>query len=98
MSTITKKLSRMPYAQASVEIDENGGIYLVSYSTAVIVIDPQGWLSCTGTYSVTTRNHISAFMHEYGNGADYYTAKKCYKDNTIYNIYTGEIISLADGE
>ena len=98
MNTITKKLSRMPYAQARVEIDENGGIYLVSYSTIVIIIDPQGWLSCTGTYSATTRKHISAFMHEYGNGAGYYTAKKCYEDNAIYNIYTGEIISLADGE
>ena len=98
MNTITKKLSHMPYAQARVEIDENGGIYLVSYSTTVIIIDPQGWLSCTGTYSATTRKHISAFMHEYGNGASYYTAKKCYEDNAIYNIYTGEIISLADGE
>lgn len=98
MNTITKKLSRMPYAQARVEIDENGGICLVSYSAIVIIIDPQGWLSCTGTYSATTRKHISAFMHEYGNGAGYYTAKKCYEDNAIYNIYTGEIISLADGE
>ena len=98
MNTITKKLSRMPYAQARVEIDEYGGISLVSYSTVVIIIDPQGWLSCTGTYSQTTRRHISAFMHEYGNGAGYYTAKKCYEDNAIYNIYTGEIISLADGE
>lgn len=98
MAIITKKLSRMPYAQARVEIDEHGGICLVSYSTNVIIIDPLGWLTCTGTYSATTRKHISAFMREYGNGSDYYTAKKCYENNTIYNIYTGEIISLADGE
>lgn len=98
MNTITKKLSRMPYAQARVVIDENGAICLVSYSTVVIIIDPQGWLVCTGTYSATTRKHISAFMHEYGNGAGYYTAKKCYEDNETYNIYTGEIVSLADGE
>lgn len=98
MNIMKKKLSRMPYAQARVEIGDDGVICLVSYSTIVIIIDSQGWLSCTGTYSQTTRKHISAFMHEYGNGAGYYTAKKCYEDNAIYNIYTGEIISLADGE
>ena len=64
----------------------------------VISIDPQGWLVCTGTYSATTRKHIGAFMHEYGNGASYYTAKMCYENNQTYNIYTGEVMSLADGE
>ena len=64
----------------------------------VISIDPQGWLVCTGTYSVTTRKHIGAFMHEYGNGASYHTAKMCYENNQTYNIYTGEVMSLADGE
>lgn len=98
MNTITKKLSRMPYAQAMVEIYENGAICLVSYSTKVVIIDPHGWLSCTGLYSATTRRHISAFMFEYGHGADFYTAKHCYFDNAIYNIYTREFISLADGE
>ena len=93
-----KKLSRMPYAQAHVEIDENGGIELISYVTMVISIDPQGWLVCTGTYSATTRKHIGAFMHEYGNGASYYTAKMCYENNQTYNIYTGEVMPLADGE
>lgn len=95
---MTKKLTNMPYAQAKVVIDENNAITLISYTTTVVVIDPQGWLTCSGTYSQTTRKHISAFMKEYGNGADYYTAKRCYEDGVTYNIYTGEIVSLADGE
>ena len=95
---VDARLKSMPNAQCGVRFDEHGGIEFMSYRTSVITIDPQGWLSCTGTYSATTRKHISTFMHEYGNGAGYYTAKKCYEDNAIYNIYTGEIISLADGE
>ena len=95
---MTKKLTNMPYAQAKVVIDENNAIALISYTTTVVVIDPQGWLTCTGTYSQTTRKHISAFMKEYGNGATYHTAKMCYEDNATYNIYTGEMVSLADGE
>lgn len=91
-----KKLAKMPYAQAHVNVDEYGAITLVSYTTEVITIDPQGWLTCTGTYSQTTRKHISAFMAEYTN-LTYKTAKDAYENNYTINIYTGEIISLGEG-
>ena len=91
-----KKLSRMPYAQAHVEIDDAGNIYLFSYVTLVCVITCDGWLPCTRTYSQTTRKHIGAFMHEYvtwpnGEPGDYYTAKRCYENAYKLNIFTGEI-------
>ncbi len=85
-----KRLDRMPYAQAKVIIDDNGA-HLISYATLVCTIDNAGWLSCTGTYSVTTRRHIHAFMCEYGHGANYYTAKGCYEKQEEYNVLTGEI-------
>ena len=94
-----KKLSRMPYAQAHVEIDDEGNTYLFSYVTMVVEITADGWLTCTGTYSQTTRRHIGAFMREYvewpnGERGDYYTAKKAYLGNYRYNVNTGEIEDL----
>ena len=91
-----KKLSLMPYAQAHVEIDDDNNIYLFSYYTLVCTLDTYGWLSCTGTYSQTTRKHIGAFMREYvewpsGDRGSYYDAKKCYEGNYKLNIFTGEI-------
>lgn len=81
-------LKSIPYAQAHVEIDENGVITLVSYTTKVITIDPQGWLTCSGLYSMTTRKHIGAFMKEYTH-FNYADAKQCYVDDMTLNIYTG---------
>lgn len=95
---IIKKLSEMPYAQAHVEIDEHDNVYLFSYVTLVCAIE-NNWLSCTGTYSQTTRRHIGAFMREYvtwpdGEPGDYQTAKRCYEGNYRMNIGTGEIEDL----
>ena len=90
-----RKLKHLPYAQAYVTVDDHGAISLVSYTTTVIVIDPMGWLTCSGTYSQTTRKHISAFMKEYTN-LSYYTAKDAYQNNYTINIYTGEIQSLGE--
>ena len=59
---------------ARVYIDYDSTITLVSYSTPVITIDPEGWLTCNGLYSATTIKHISKFMRAYTNG-DYYDAK-----------------------
>ena len=74
------KLKFSPYAQARICHYDNGEIELISYYTSVIFIDKNGWLSCTGTYSQTTRKHISHFMREiskyFGVNLDYYTAKK----------------------
>ena len=90
---VDKKLDSMPYAQAGVRF-ENGSIILVSYATVVCIIDEHGFLTCTGTYSKTTRKHIGAFMYEYAPKFSYYTAKMCYENNEAINIYTGEVISL----
>lgn len=90
---MTKRpLKFMPYAQATVIISEKNDITLRSYKTDVVIIS-DGWMSCTGTYSATTRKHISAFMREFNLG-DYFLAKKLYTDNLKMNIYTGEILPI----
>lgn len=85
-----RKLSKMPYAQAYTMHYDDNSMTLVSYYTQVIHIDSDGWLTCSGTYSATTRKHISAFMQQYTN-FDYYTAKNAYTNNVKVNIYTGEV-------
>ena len=87
---VDKRLSLMPYAQAGI-VHGNDGTHLISYATRVVTIDKQGWMTCTGTYSATTRKHIGAFLKECGNGASYYDAKFCYENDSAYNIYTGEV-------
>ena len=91
---VDKRLSAMPYAQAGVIFGKNGEVSLISYSTLVCTIDADGWLTCTGTYSQTTRKHIGAFMREYGHGLNYYDAKHCYEKGEMLNIYTGEVKKL----
>lgn len=91
MNTI-KKLSAMPYAQAHVEITPNGEINLFSYETLVVSIDADGWVYCSGLYSMTTRKHISAFAKEYLSPLDYYDLKKAYEGRYVINYQTGEII------
>ena len=89
----------MPYAQAHVEIDEDGNKYLFSYRTMVIELTADGWLTCTGTYSRTTIRHIGAFMREYvewpnGERGDYFTAKNAYLGKYRLNVETGEVEDL----
>lgn len=91
MKKTTRKLHFMPYANARVTLFEDGTIQLTSYNTITCVINAEGDLLVTGLYSATTRRHIGAFMREYGNGSDYYTAKMCYTDDITYNIFTGEV-------
>ena len=85
-----KPLKYMPYATACVNTLDDGSIELQSYKTSIIKIDKNGWLSCTGTYSATTRKHINAFMREYTN-LSYYDAKMCYEKNKKINIYTKKL-------
>jgi threonine aldolase len=95
MKNITiKKLSAMPYAQAHIEIHEDGGVSLFSYVTLVAHITADGWLTVYGLHSMTTRKHISAFIREYAQPCDYQTAKAIYTDNKMINIHTGEIMDL----
>lgn len=46
-----RALRDMPTAQCGVMFPENGGVLFMSYTTSVIYIDNNGWLTCTGTYS-----------------------------------------------
>ena len=91
---ITKtKLTFMPYAQATVIIDDENNIILRSYKTDVAYLDNEGFLTINGLYSMTTRRHIAAFMKEY-TPFDFAQAKKCYEGKYKFNIYTGEIVDL----
>ena len=88
---VDAKLKEMPYAQCGVRFDTHGGIEFVSYSTTVIEIDPLGWMTCTGTYSQTTRKQIGKFLREYAPKMSYHDAKRCYEDNVTINVHTGEV-------
>ena len=91
---MVKKLSRMPYAQAKVVIDEDGTIYLISYRTTVIIVEPDGFCTCTGTYSPTTRKHIGAFAHEYLSPLCYQDLRDAFNGGYKINHETGEIIMI----
>lgn len=86
-----KKLNKRPYANAHIEIDENGNIYLYSYVTLVAELTANKWLTVFGLHSMTTRHHISAFCKEYCGVVDYYYAKSAYNAGCSVNIETGEI-------
>lgn len=88
-----RKLTSMPYAQAHVEINEDGSVYLFSYVTLVAKIDCDGWLEINGLYSMTTRKHIGAFVKEYAD-TTYSLAKQIYEDDYKFNIYTGEVVEI----
>ena len=88
----TKTLKKMPYAQAKVRIYDDGKVEMISYSTVVCIIK-NDVVYCTGTYSQTTRKHISAFMSEY-TPFDYYTAKHIAGTDMGISCITGEIVCL----
>lgn len=91
--TITT-LQTMPHAQARV-ITTPEQTMLKSYDTIVIIVDTaEGWVECTGTYSQTTRKHISAFCKEFGYNLTYQLLKQIFTDKKKYNIYTGEVQNL----
>ena len=91
-----KKLSAMPYAQAHVEIADDGSIFLFSYTTLVASISHDGWCCCHGLYSQTTRKHISAFAKEYADPLTYFDFKHAYNGGHIINRHTGEVQMIAD--
>lgn len=63
---VTEKLADHKSAQCRVRRYDNGDICLQSYNTDVIyAVYKTGFLYCTGTYSTTTRKHISWFLREY---------------------------------
>lgn len=89
-----RKLSAMPYAQAHIEIDENGNAYLYSYVTLVASVMADGTCFCYGLYSMTTRKHISAFAREYASPLTYYSFKLMYEENISINCLTGEVVEI----
>ena len=91
-----RKLKRIPYGQCGVKVCYDGSVILRSYETLVCAIDSEGWLSIRGTYSRTTAKHISAFMYEYGKGLTYYFAKDLLYTDYVYNIITGEVLTLTE--
>lgn len=93
----TRKLKFMPYAQARVSITSDGSIFLISYTTTVIHVDPSGWLVCTGLYSATTRKHISAFLREYFPDITFYMVKAIAGGDEILNVHTTEVQRVKGG-
>lgn len=77
------------YAKTHVINYEDGTVVLMSYTTPVIKIDRDGWLSVKGLYSMTTIKHIGWFMRE--RGMTYQLAKALYKDGLQMNVYTREV-------
>ena len=90
MSYTTKSNNGHEHANTYVRIFDDNTVQMVSYTTTVIEITPDGWLSCNGLYSMTTIKHIGWFMRELG--LTYQTAKHLYRNNLMMNIFTGEII------
>lgn len=84
-----RKINGHEFAQVKVYEYDNGAMALVSYTTAVIGINPEGWLEVSGLYSRTTIKHIGWFMRELG--FTYQLAKELYLNNMRFNIHTGEI-------
>lgn len=78
-------LTNKPYAQAKVIELDDGTIQLISYTTTVANITPEGYVTLTGLYSMTTRKHISAFAKEWCR-TDYQTLKACYENGEVYRI------------
>lgn len=88
-----KTLTDHPYANARVMISHDATAF-ISYSTTVIVIDNDGWMNVNGLYSMTTRKQIGWFLKEYAPYITYQMAKRCYEDDMIINIHTGEVRPL----
>lgn len=85
-----KKLDSHRYSQCHVEIAADT-INFFSYSTLVCRIE-EGWLSCTGLYSMTTRKQIGWFLKEYAPAITYQMVKQCFEEDMMINIYTGEVV------
>ena len=91
---MVRTLRKMPYAQAKVrdyaDIGRDTRI-LQSYATDVIIVK-NGWLECTGLYSMTTRKHISAFLWEYYPSISFNMVKAIAGTKKRIYLMSGEII------
>ena len=90
---MVRSLRKMPYAQAKTRDYSDIGRdkrVLQSYQTDVIIVE-DGWLECTGLYSMTTRKHISAFLWEYYPQITFQTVKAIAGTGKKLDILTGEV-------
>lgn len=82
----SKNLKGHESAQCGVRENEKY-IELISYVTPVICVDKNtNKLTCNGTYSATTRKHISWFLAEYFPRIDYYDVKKIAGKNEFIQL------------
>ena len=91
--TYTKTLTDHKGAQCGV-CEYPDRIVFISYSTPVIEVLNNGWLTCYGTYSRTTIRQIGWFLREYAPRISYHLVKQLYEDKKRLNIYTMEIEEL----
>ena len=88
-----RALRKMPYAQAKTrdyaDIGKDMRV-LQSYSTDVIIVK-DGWMECTGLYSMTTRKHISAFLWEYYPHITFQMVKDIAGTGKKLDVMTGEV-------
>lgn len=93
MKMTIRKLTDHRYSQCHIEISPSDDVNFFSYTTLVCSIS-EDWLTCTGTYSQTTRKQIGWFLKEYAPKMSYQMVKQCYIDNMMINIETGEVVPL----
>lgn len=94
--TVDRRLKLMPSAQAGIVHEPDGGISLISYATKVATVDGEGFLTCGGTYSASTRRHLNRWMREFDTPCDYFTCKEAAEKDLAINIYTGEVLTMAE--
>lgn len=81
-----KNLKGHKAAQCGIRENKNY-IELISYVTPVIRVDKNARkLTCTGTYSVTTRKHINWFLAEYFPQISYYDVEKIAGKNEFIQL------------
>lgn len=91
---VVRKLTNHPGAKCHIfcsDTDRIAPLLFYSYSTLVIYVDDDGWLTVHGLYSTTTRRQISWFLNEYYPFISYFDVKCLYEKNQKFNVYTGEI-------
>lgn len=83
------KLADHQSANCSVKLYEDGSMVLQSYHTDVILFHAAtGYLYCSGTFSQTTRKHITWFLREYFSrcSVSCQDMKKCAGDRLKYHV------------
>ena len=112
--TVDERLEHMPYAQAGIinhvdKVNADGRYYrvpghtLISYETVAATLNYDGILTINCLCSVTTRNHVAAFLKQFCPNVSYYDAKRAFNGNYSIDVTTfdgidndtGEIISIA---